>query len=68
VVLEFDATHCLSKLTVAWENLSALAATFREQLQVGIFFLLVFGIMASFTIFSHFLPFSVGEVLLSGSL
>jgi hypothetical protein len=21
VVLEFDATHCLSKLTVAWENL-----------------------------------------------
>jgi hypothetical protein len=55
VVLPFDATHHLSKLTVAWENLSAGAASFGEQLQVGIFFFLVFGILASFTS-SHFLP------------
>jgi hypothetical protein len=64
VVLEFDATHRLSKLTVAWENLSARAASFGEQLQVGTFFFLIFGILASFTSFSHFLPFSVGEILL----
>jgi hypothetical protein len=38
VVLEFDSTHHLSKPTVAWENLSARAASFGEQLQVGIFF------------------------------
>jgi hypothetical protein len=68
VVLEFDSTHHLSKPTVAWENLSARAASFGEQLQVGIFFILVFGILASFTSFSHFLPFSVKEVLISGSL
>jgi hypothetical protein len=67
VVLEFDATHHLSKLTAAWENLSAGATSFGEQLQIGFFFLL-FGIPASFTSFSHFLPFSIGEVLLSGSL
>jgi hypothetical protein len=56
VVLEFDATHCLSKLTMAWESLLARAASFGQQLQVGIFFL-VFGISTSFTSFSHFLPF-----------
>jgi hypothetical protein len=38
VVLECNATHRLSKLTVAWEGLSTGAASFREQLQVGIFF------------------------------
>jgi hypothetical protein len=59
VVLEFDATHRLSKLIVAWENLSVGAASFGEQLQV---------ILASFTYFSYFLPFLVREVLLSGSL
>jgi hypothetical protein len=32
VVLEFDATHHLSKVTVAWEILSARAASFGEQL------------------------------------
>jgi hypothetical protein len=32
VVLEFYATHCLSKLTVAWEKLLARAASFGEQL------------------------------------
>jgi hypothetical protein len=32
VVLEFDTTHRLSKLTAAWENLSARAASFGEQL------------------------------------
>jgi hypothetical protein len=37
VVLEFDATHRLSKLTMAWEGLSARAASFGEPLQVGIF-------------------------------
>jgi hypothetical protein len=68
VVLEFDATCHLSKLTTAWENLSARVASFGEQLQVGIFFFLVFGIPASFTSFSHFLPFSMGEVLFSGLL
>jgi hypothetical protein len=57
VMLEFDATHRLSKLTEAWENLSVGVASFGEQLQVGIFFFLVFGILASFTLFSHFLPF-----------
>jgi hypothetical protein len=36
VVLEFDATHHLSKLTTTWEGLSAGAASFGEQLQVGI--------------------------------
>jgi hypothetical protein len=30
VVLEFDATHRLSKLSVAWENLSVGAASFGE--------------------------------------
>jgi hypothetical protein len=55
-VLEFDATHHLSKLTMAWENLLARAASFGEQLQLGIFFL-VFGIPTSFTSFCHFLPF-----------
>jgi uncharacterized membrane protein YesL len=54
VVLEFDATHHLSKLTAAWENLLVGAASFGEQLHVGIFFFLVFGILSSF---SHFLPF-----------
>jgi hypothetical protein len=28
VVLEFDATHCLSKLIMAWESLLARAASF----------------------------------------
>jgi hypothetical protein len=32
VVLEFDATHRLSKMTIAWENLSARVASFGEQL------------------------------------
>jgi hypothetical protein len=57
VVLEFDATHHLSMLTVAWENLSAGAASFGEQLQVGIFFFLVFSILASFTFFLIFFLF-----------
>jgi hypothetical protein len=68
VVLEFDATHRLSKLIVAWENLSARATSFGEQFQVGIFLFLVLGILASFTLFSHFLPFSTREVFLLGSL
>jgi hypothetical protein len=38
VVLEFDATHHPSKLTAAWEGLSAGVVSFGEQLQVGIFF------------------------------
>jgi hypothetical protein len=37
VVLEFDATHRLSKLTTTWEGLLARAASFGELLQVGIF-------------------------------
>jgi hypothetical protein len=38
VVLEFDATHRLSKLTMAWEDLSAGVTSFGEYLRVGIFF------------------------------
>jgi hypothetical protein len=63
VVLEFNATHCLSKLTTAWEGLSAGVASFGEQLQVGIFFLLLFGGPTSFASFSHFLPFFCGRSL-----
>jgi hypothetical protein len=37
VVLEFDATHRLSKLTMAWEGLLVGAASFGEPLLVGIF-------------------------------
>jgi hypothetical protein len=37
MVLEFDATHRLSKLTTAWEGLSAGVASFGELLHVGIF-------------------------------
>jgi hypothetical protein len=68
VVLQFDATHCLSKLTASWGRLAAGVASFGEQLQVGVFFFLVFGIPACFTLFSYFLTFSTGEVFLSGSL
>jgi hypothetical protein len=68
VVLEFDATHRLSKLTMVWKNLSAGVTSFGEQPQVRMFFFLIFCIPASFTSFSHFLPFSVREVLLSRSL
>jgi hypothetical protein len=68
VVLEFDATHHLSKLTAAWENLSAGAASFGEQLQVGIFFFLIFGILTSFNFFLISFLFSMREVLLLGSL
>jgi hypothetical protein len=32
VVLEFDATHCLSKLTTAWEGLLPRVASFGELL------------------------------------
>jgi hypothetical protein len=32
VVLEFDATHCMSKLPVAWENLAARTTSFGEML------------------------------------
>jgi hypothetical protein len=48
VVLEFDATRRLSKLTMAWEGLLARAASFGEQLHVGIFFFFLFGSPASF--------------------
>jgi hypothetical protein len=68
VVLQFDAAHCLSELTTSWGRLAAGAAFFGEQLQVVIFFFLVFVFPACFTLFSHFLPFSVGVVFLSGSL
>jgi hypothetical protein len=37
VVLEFDATHRMSKLSVAWENLAAGTASFGEMLQVNTF-------------------------------
>jgi hypothetical protein len=68
VVLQFDATHHLSELTASWGRLAAGATSFGEQLQVGVFFVLVFGIPACFTLFSYFLTFSAGEVFLSGSL
>jgi hypothetical protein len=68
VVLQFDATHRLSELTASWGRLTAGAASFEEQLQVGVFFFLVFSISACFTLFSYSLPFCAGEVFLSGSL
>jgi hypothetical protein len=68
VVLQFDATHHLSELTKSWGRLAAGAASFREQLQVVIFFFLVFVFPVCFTLFSYFLPFSAGVVFLSGSL
>ena len=37
VVLEFDATHHLSQLTMVWEGLLAGVASFGELLHVGIF-------------------------------
>ena len=37
VVQQFDATHQLSELTAAWGNLSSLATSFGEKLQVSFF-------------------------------
>jgi len=37
VVQQFDATHRLSELTAAWGNLSSLATSFGEKLQVSFF-------------------------------
>jgi hypothetical protein len=68
VVLQFEATHHLSELTMSWGRLVAGTTSFGEQLQVGIFFFLIFGIPACFTLFSCFLPFSAREVFLLGSL
>jgi hypothetical protein len=59
VVLQFDVTHCLSELTMSWGRLAAGAASFGEQLQVVIFFFLVFlsfrHVLLSFLIFFLFL-------------
>jgi hypothetical protein len=52
VVLQFYATHHLSELSASWGRLAAGAASFGDQLQVGIFFFLVFGFSACFTLFS----------------
>jgi hypothetical protein len=68
VVLQFYATHRLSQLTESWGRLAARAASFGEQLQVVIFFFLVFVFPACFTLFSYFLPFSMGVLFLLGSL
>jgi hypothetical protein len=57
VVLQFYATHRLSELTESWGRLAARAASFGEQLQVVIFFFLVFVFPACFTLFSYFLLF-----------
>jgi hypothetical protein len=65
VVLEFDATNHLSKLTVAWENLSAGVASFGEQLQVDIFFFLFLAFRHLFTFFS-FPSFFCGRTLSLG--
>jgi hypothetical protein len=56
VELEFDVTQCLSKLIGAWENLSVGAASFGEQLYVGIFFFLFWhsGFFYSLFLFSSF--------------
>ena len=37
VVQQFNATHRLSELTAAWGNLSSLATSFGEKLQVSFF-------------------------------
>jgi hypothetical protein len=51
VVLQFDATHHLFELTTSWGRLAAGVASFGEQLQVGVFFFLVFSIPTYFTLF-----------------
>jgi hypothetical protein len=68
VVLEFDATHRLSKLTAAWVGLSAGAASFGEQLQVGIFLFFFLVAQLLLLLFLVFFVFSMREVFLSGSL
>jgi hypothetical protein len=57
VVLEFDATHRLSKLIAAWEGLSARAASFGEQLRVGIFFFFFLVVQLLLLIFLIFFLF-----------
>ena len=37
MVQQFDATHRLSELTAVWGNLSSLATSFGEKLQVSFF-------------------------------
>jgi hypothetical protein len=70
VVLQFDATHRLSELTVTWQKLSAGVASFGEQLRVSVFSscFLFSGRPTSFSSLSYFFLFFVIEVLLSGSL
>jgi hypothetical protein len=64
VVLQFDATHHLSELTMAWGRPSAGVASFGEQLQVSVssFCFMFSGCSASF---SYYLLFPIGKVLLS---
>jgi hypothetical protein len=67
-VLQFDATHRLSELTVSCERLAAGAASFGEHLQVVIFFFLVFYLPDLFYSLFSFPSFFYGVVFLSGSL
>jgi hypothetical protein len=54
VMLQFDATHHLSELTASCRRLAAGVASFGEQLQVVIFFFLVFCLPGLFySLFSY---------------
>jgi hypothetical protein len=64
MVLQFDATHRPFELTMSWGRL--VAGVFLCRAALGRHLLL--GFPACFTLFSQFLPFSVGVVFLSGSL
>jgi hypothetical protein len=63
VVLEFDATHRLSKLTAAWEGLLVGAASFGKQLWVGFFFFFFLVVYLLLILFLISFLFSMREVL-----
>jgi len=54
VVQQFDATHRLSELTVAWGSLSTLATSFGEKLQVSFFAVLSLDVCFSSSLMSCF--------------
>jgi hypothetical protein len=58
VVLQFDATHHLSELTMAWGRLLARAAYFGEQLQVSAFCFMFSSCLASVASFFSLSSFS----------
>ena len=53
VVQQFDATHRLSELTIAWGSLSTLATSFGEKLQVS------FSAVPSLDVHFFFCPYAL---------